>query len=382
MGRARELLVVRRPVARGASRGDVRGRPAAPGAAAPPPQTMPPPTKRRRRRPVRRGRRADPGETPARSAGDAEAAAVATTSAPGLSRRSPTATSAVAGFNVPDPDVTRAHSAVGTAYGVVNRGNEAPSIADHAANTAIGTIAASTKRVARCGPAPPSRTSPRAPTVDQGWTDRSADASSSRSRPASDRSKGGKGNRRPGARRARLTLTTSRLDITNTASRTHAAPNTNPPPQTNLPQANCRHPAIELVIRRKVSRSSNDRVAPRIYVGYIEGVPFFFLATTGVADLAASASACARTAARVPNFSLGEWPVFLVPPLRGVRLHGRVGRALGLAVLAADAHAGRLGGDGDGERGARGGHRGGGEADEGDAAALRGDADATTARRA
>ena len=39
-------------------------------------------------------------------------------------------------------------------------------------------------------------------------------------------------------------------------------------------------------------------------------------------------------------------------------------------------------GDGDGERGARGGHRGGGEADEGDAAALRGDADATTARRA
>ena len=38
------------------------------------------------------GGRIDPGETPARSAGDAEAAAVATTSAPGLSRRSPTAT--------------------------------------------------------------------------------------------------------------------------------------------------------------------------------------------------------------------------------------------------------------------------------------------------
>ena len=39
------------------------------------------------------------------------------------------------------------------------------------------------------------------------------------------------------------------------------------------------------------------------------------MATTGVAA-AASASACARTAARVPNFSLGEWPVFLVPPSR------------------------------------------------------------------
>ena len=61
---------------------------------------------------------------------------------------------ALATFTVEsDPDAARAPpSVVGTAYGVVVVvGNEAPSIADHAANTAIGTMAASTKRVARCG---------------------------------------------------------------------------------------------------------------------------------------------------------------------------------------------------------------------------------------
>lgn len=55
--------------------------------------------------------------------------------------------SAIAGRDVAHPDAARAPSA----YGVVVVGNEAPPIADHAANTAIGTIAASTKRVARCG---------------------------------------------------------------------------------------------------------------------------------------------------------------------------------------------------------------------------------------
>lgn len=59
--------------------------------------------------------------------------------------------SAIAGRDVANPDAARAPSVVGTAYGVVVVGNEAPPIADHAANTAIGTIAASTKRVARCG---------------------------------------------------------------------------------------------------------------------------------------------------------------------------------------------------------------------------------------
>ena len=58
--------------------------------------------------------------------------------------------------------------------------------------------------------------------------------------------------------------------------------------------------------------------------------------------------------------------------LEGVRVLGHVGGSLGLTVFAADANAGRLGGDGDGGGGAGGGDDGGGEPDEGGTAGGRG----------